>query len=105
LAQLNSTGFKGILFRVKTATIEELRADPDCLERWISAGEEVRIVKNGTPFANVLPFRVAEEAAEVRREPIEMPDFMARMKRIWGDRVFTEEEEQDMRDYEDGLID
>ena len=101
---MNSPVLKGILYSVKTATIEELRADPDCLERWISAGEEVRIVKNGAPFANVLPFRQDTEEAAVSEKSFELPDFAARRKRIWGDRVFTEAEEQEMRDAEDGVI-
>jgi antitoxin (DNA-binding transcriptional repressor) of toxin-antitoxin stability system len=92
------------MYSVKTATIEELRANPECLERWISAGEEVHIVKDGVPFANVLPLHHEKEKARVLERPFELPDFQARIKRIWGDRVFTEEEEQEMRDAEDGVI-
>jgi hypothetical protein len=31
---------------------------------------------------------------------IKMPDFMARMKETWGDRVFSEEEVRAMREAE-----
>lgn len=71
-----------MLFEVKTATLEELRADPDCLERWISAGEEVRIVKIGTPFANVVPLQFEDSKRRASSVGRKLPDFEARARRI-----------------------
>jgi hypothetical protein len=33
-------------------------------------------------------------------KPVQMPDFEARLKETWGDRVFTNEEVAEMRAYE-----
>jgi antitoxin (DNA-binding transcriptional repressor) of toxin-antitoxin stability system len=40
---------------VKTATVQELRYQFAKISRWIDAGEKVRITKQGTLWARVIP--------------------------------------------------
>lgn len=79
---------------MKTATLRDLRNNFAKLEAWLGEGEEIRIEKRGKPIAMLAPLR-AKSSAKVK-----MPDFEARRKAIWGDRVFSEEEVKAMRDAE-----
>lgn len=79
---------------MKTATVRDLRNDFSKLEAWLLEGEDVRIEKRGRPVALLTPYR---EKAEAR---VRNPDFAARLKAIWGERVFSEEEVKAMREAE-----
>ncbi len=79
---------------MKTATVRELRNDFSKLEAWLGEGEQICIEKRGQPIAMLTPV----DAGTVRK--VKMPDFAARRKAIWGDRVFSEEEVKAMRDAE-----
>lgn len=79
---------------MKTATVRDLRNDFAKLEGWLKEGEEVRIEKRGKPVALLTPFR------EGREQTLVMPDFAARRRAIFGDRVFSEKEVREMREYE-----
>ncbi|RYD31098.1 MAG: prevent-host-death protein [Verrucomicrobiaceae bacterium] len=76
---------------MKTATVRELRNEFSKLEAWLGEGEEIRIEKRGETIAVLRPF-VAESGTG-----FEMPDFKARRKAIWGDRVFSQAEVEEMR--------
>jgi antitoxin (DNA-binding transcriptional repressor) of toxin-antitoxin stability system len=78
---------------MKTATVRELRNEFAKLEAWLGEGEEIRIEKRGQAIAMLSPMTVEEK-------PLKMPDFAARRKATWGDRVFTAEEVAEMRAYE-----
>ncbi|MBV9126644.1 MAG: type II toxin-antitoxin system Phd/YefM family antitoxin [Verrucomicrobia bacterium] len=79
---------------MKTATVRDLRNNFSKIETWLGEGEEVRIEKRGEPIAvlKALPKRRAVAGKK--------PDFAARLKAIWGDRVFSEKEVREMRAYE-----
>lgn len=79
---------------MKTATLRDLRNDFAKLEAWLGEGEEIRIEKRGKPIAILTPV-TAKKTGKVK-----MPDFEARRKAIWGDRVFSEEEVRAMREAE-----
>ena len=79
---------------MKTATVRDLRNDFSKLEAWLGEGEQICIEKRGQPIAMLTPVA----AGTVKKVP--MPDFAARRKAIWGDRVFSEEEVKAMRDAE-----
>jgi antitoxin (DNA-binding transcriptional repressor) of toxin-antitoxin stability system len=72
---------------MKSVTVRDLRNNFGRISRWLAAGEEVDITKNGKLFAHL---RAATP------EKVEMPDFLARAKEIFGDRVFTAEETAQM---------
>lgn len=79
---------------MKTATVRDLRNNFSMIETWLGEGEEIRIEKRGEPIA-VLKALPKRRAAASKR-----PDFAARRKAIWGDRVFTAKEVREMREYE-----
>lgn len=80
---------------MKTATVRDLRNNFSKLEAWLAEGEEISIEKRGEPVAVLSP--PGKDAKK-----FEMPDFAARRKAIWGDRVFSEEEVREMREAEYG---
>ncbi len=75
---------------MRTATVRDLRNDFSKLEKWLAEGEEIQIQKRGEPVAVLSP---------PKREFVK-PDYRARLKRLWGDRVFSKEEETAMRESE-----
>ena len=80
---------------MKTATVRDLRNNFGKLETWLAAGERIEIRRRGKPVATLEP-----AAAEAAEERVELPDFEARRKAIWGDRVFSAEEVRRMREME-----
>ena len=61
---------------------------------WIEHGETVQIMKRGKVFAQL----IATPPSTLREVP--KVDFMAQLKEIWGDRMFSETEVQAMREAE-----
>lgn len=80
---------------MKTATVRDLRYNFPKIEAWLEGGEEIAITKHGKPIA-----RMVRETNQTRS--IKHPDYRARLKRIWGDRVFTRQEVEEMRAFETG---
>jgi prevent-host-death family protein len=78
---------------MKTATVADLRNKFRRISALIESGQSVEITKRGRPFARLSP-------ADKRKRKLVKPDFMARLKAIWGDRCFTAEEVKAMRDFE-----
>ena len=79
---------------MKRATVRDLRNDFAKLETWLGEGEEIQIEKRGKPIAMLTPMKTG------RTKEFVMPDFEARRKAIWGDRVFSEEEVRAMKEAE-----
>lgn len=76
---------------MKTATVRDLRNNFSRLEAWLLDGEDVCIEKRGEPFAILTAF------TSRRKSRVKNPDFEARLKAIWGDRMFSEAEVNAMR--------
>jgi antitoxin (DNA-binding transcriptional repressor) of toxin-antitoxin stability system len=76
---------------MKTANVADLRNDFQTIATWIADGESVAIKARGKLFATLTPAGASNEPA--------MPkiDFAAQLKKIWGDKVFTDEEVLAMR--------
>ena len=66
---------------MKTANVRQLRHAFGDVMNWITEGEQVEIVKKGKVIALLSPPR------RRKREKIKLPDFLARQKRIFGDKV------------------
>jgi antitoxin (DNA-binding transcriptional repressor) of toxin-antitoxin stability system len=64
---------------MKTASVRDLRYDFPRIERLLCQGEEVQITKRRKIIARLIP-----EQPKVRPE---MPDFMERLRSIYGDKV------------------
>ena len=58
-----------------TATLDDIHRDPAILDQAIARGEPLEIVSNGAVTATLVPTAKTIE-----------PDFVARAKRIWGER-------------------
>ncbi len=67
---------------MKTATVRQLRHDFGSVLDWVEAGEAVSISKRGRIVAWLSP-PPALRAVKARKRP----DFRARLKRIFGDRI------------------
>jgi antitoxin (DNA-binding transcriptional repressor) of toxin-antitoxin stability system len=83
---------------MKTATLRDLRYDFSKIEAWLRSGEEVQITKRSKPFCRMLPESSASSAGSLPPHP----DYKSRLRDIWGDRVFTQAEVEDMRTLETG---
>ena len=67
------------MYHMKTASIRDLRYNFRNIEHLLRQGEEVQITKRRRVIARLVPEKPAE------RPPL--PDFMGRMRAIYGDRV------------------
>lgn len=66
---------------MKTATVRDLRYHFPEVERALSAGQTITITKRGRPVAQLSPPQPA------RGRKIQVPDIMARLRAIYGDKV------------------
>jgi prevent-host-death family protein len=69
---------------MKTATVRQLRHDFGSVINWVEEGEAVSISKRGKIVALLSPPPRARRSRVPKR-----PDFAARLRRIYGDRVFS----------------
>jgi len=76
---------------MKTATVRDLRNRFPRVAAWIDEGEPVEITKAGKPFARLMPVKSEKPGKLVK------PDIMARLKKTWGDRIFSDKEVAAMR--------
>ena len=97
IGRLTGMNHHNIVIIMKTATVRDLRYDFPKIEAWLAGGEEILITKHSKPVARIL----GPASAPVTKLPPH-PDYEARLKRIWGERVFTQEEVDEMRAFETG---
>ena len=76
---------------MKTVTVRDLRNSFSMLEAWLLEGEDICIEKRGQPIGMLTAWRPDGSGRPVK------PDFAARRRAIWGDRVFSEAEVAAMR--------
>jgi antitoxin (DNA-binding transcriptional repressor) of toxin-antitoxin stability system len=69
---------------MKTVSVRDLRYDFPKVEALLRSGEEIQITKRRRPIARLTPEPQQEPA---HRAPL--PDFLARMKANFGDRVLA----------------
>jgi len=82
-----------IMYHMKTASVRDLRYDFKKIEHMLSQGEEIQITKRRHVIARLLPEKPAE------RPP--MPDFLGRLRSIYGDKVLDVSVEDVLRDDRD----
>jgi antitoxin (DNA-binding transcriptional repressor) of toxin-antitoxin stability system len=66
---------------MKTATIRELRHDTTTVLSWVAHGESVEVRRHGKP--------VAVLSQRPRKSSVVRPDFLARIRGIYGNRVLS----------------
>ena len=76
---------------MKTVSVRDLRNSFPMLEAWLLEGQDICIEKRGQPIGILTAWRGDASARPAK------PDFAARRRAIWGDRVFTEAEVAAMR--------
>ncbi len=64
------------MYHMKKASVRDLRFDFAKVERALRAGEEIQITKRRRVIARLIP----------EGEAAERPDFIARLRRIYGDK-------------------
>ena len=79
---------------MRTASVADLRNHFPKVVAWLDQGEEVEILRRGKPVACLVPPRHARPAK------IPKIDFAKRNKEIWGNRVFSMQEVEEMRAFE-----
>ena len=77
---------------MKTATVSDLRNNFRQVSAWLEHGETVQIIKRGRAFAQLTS--LAQQAAPAKAPK---PDVMARLQEVWGDRVFSIKDVEEMR--------
>ena len=79
---------------MRTATVADLRNHFPQVLAWLEQGEEVEIIRRGKPVACLVGPKTKAGPA------IPKIDFAAQNKQIWGDRVFSLKEVEQMRAFE-----
>ena len=69
------------MYHMKKASVRDLRYQFKKIERLLRQGEEIQITKRRRVIARLVP--------ETSEEHIEMPDFLARLRKIYGDKVLA----------------
>ncbi len=69
------------MYHMKKASVRDLRYDFKKIETLLRGGEEIQITKHQQVIARLVPERIARSR--------EMPDFMERMRAIYGDKVLN----------------
>jgi prevent-host-death family protein len=83
------------MWNMKKATVRQLRHDFGSVLNWVEAGEAVVISKRGRTIALLCP-----PPPPKPRRPRKRPDFLGRLKRIYGETVVQGDivvEERDSR--------
>mgnify|MGYP003586952738 CR=1 FL=1 len=80
---------------MKTATVADLRNNFRLVSSWIEHGETVQILKRGKAIAQLTSIPKGATPRKALK-----PDVMARLDEVWGDRIFSMEEVEAMRDAE-----
>jgi antitoxin (DNA-binding transcriptional repressor) of toxin-antitoxin stability system len=65
---------------VKRASVRDLRYDFPRVERLLAEGEPVEITKRNKVIGKLVP-------PDTEQKPVQIPDFLGRMKKISGDKV------------------
>ena len=65
-----------------SVNMRQLR-DTKRLKSWLRAGKTVELRERDRLIARIVPEK------EIRRQPVEWPDFAARRKQIFGDRLLS----------------
>ena len=66
-----------------TVNLRQLR-DTRRLKAWLRAGNTVELRERNQLIARIVP-----ETSEQKTQPVQYPDFAARARKIFGDRVLT----------------
>jgi len=69
------------MYHMKRASVRDLRYDFPKVERMLAEGESIEITKRNQVIGTLTPANFARKA--------KFPDFMSRLKKIYGDKVLS----------------
>ncbi len=69
------------MYHMKTASVRDLRYDFKKIEQLLRRGEEIQITKRRRVIARLVP--------ENEQSQAKLPDFRARLRAIYGDKVLA----------------
>jgi antitoxin (DNA-binding transcriptional repressor) of toxin-antitoxin stability system len=67
------------MYHMKRASVRDLRYDFPKVERMLAEGEPIEITKRNQVIGTLTPVNAVKK--------VEFPDFMARLKKIYGNKV------------------
>jgi antitoxin (DNA-binding transcriptional repressor) of toxin-antitoxin stability system len=67
------------MYHMKRATVRDLRYDFPKVEKMLAQGESIEITKHNRVLGTFIPASAPKK--------VQVPDFMARLKKIYGDKV------------------
>ena len=73
---------------MKTATVTEVDLDFLSVLKWVETGEEVQVVREGKPVTVISP----------APRPVKHPDYLARLRRTFGDNLLSPKASAAIRD-------
>ncbi len=77
---------------MRTVSVRDVRNSFSMLEAWLAEGEDICIERRGQPIGLLTAWK-----GDGAGRKAGLPDFAARRKAIWGNRVFTDDEVATMR--------
>jgi antitoxin (DNA-binding transcriptional repressor) of toxin-antitoxin stability system len=77
---------------MKTATVSEIGKDFPAILRWVEAGEEVEVLREGKPVAVIAP----------PPRKVKHPDYLARLKGNFGEKILSSQDSDEIRDLNRG---
>lgn len=87
---------KQYVSQMKTASVRELRQNFGNLLTWIEDGQEIQITKRRRVVARLVPEQ------QTKQKPVKMPNFGARLKKIYGTTILSAEAAQAILDENKG---
>ena len=73
---------------MRTATVTEVGLDFSKVLEWVETGEQVQVVREGKPVAVISP----------APRPVQQPNYLARLKRTFGEQVLSSQASAALRD-------
>jgi antitoxin (DNA-binding transcriptional repressor) of toxin-antitoxin stability system len=73
---------------MRTATVTEVGLDFLTVLKWVETGEEVQVLREGKTVAVISP----------APRPVKHPDYLARLKQTFGEKVLSTEASAAIRD-------
>lgn len=71
-----------------SVTVDDLLQEFSRVEQLLAQGEEIEITRQGKTLGRIVPERsVEEEIVEDRKERPPLPDFLGRIRAVYGDEM------------------
>jgi len=86
---------------MKTATVRDLRNNFARVSRWLAAGEKVKLTKRGVVMGTIMPEPQPKNGKHTARKKFDIEEHRAWMKKVYGNKVFSDNIVITMREEKD----